>query len=593
MATFNPSQPYGLVAGDNSPAYYEQGGVYFDIAGNALAASPATDPLNDPFLAEHDRVHQKMGNVVTCKTDAITGVITGFVAAGWVYGATGIIPRTRDDDGIDAAVAYITSTGRPGVIQFEAADYTISRDHTLTPNISYIGVYPQMVMSGNVPDASFATIGGTRFICADGVTAFKFNNVDQAAVAANFATTGLLYSNIRGITFVGGKSHIDTGAYLALGALWCRFEELWSFDSSGIGLNFENFQHCYFKNLYQSSQVAGGGIRFACTLDATLLPGNSTIAGEIYTYTPLRNARSIVFEASGPNGCQFNQLKVSGRLQSNRYGGDQVAVSAVTTAGSPNITVSDNTNYSYLQVGSPVVWSGTAPGGFSLGTVYFVASRPSANTITLALSPLSSAAISATASGTFTAQSNGFAGLEIIANSTSIFTNCDFGFLDVEAKQAIAAIVLRRTRQCTAFLSEYMSNATYGFSLVGRDTVIDLPAGYTTSLVTDVDNMSVNIRNMIGGVRDVTASESLANSRFDCALRNTTATGITLTVAKGLPVNFKCDAIQGAAGAITFAAGSGVTIISKGGLLNTSGQGAVVKLRQVAKDVYSLSGDLV
>lgn len=56
---------------------------------------------------------------------------------------------------------------------------------------------------------------------------------------------------------------------------------------------------------------------------------------------------------------------------------------------------------------------------------------------------------------------------------------------------------------------------------------------------------------------------------------------------QGTQISFK----QGGAGVITFAPGAGVTIESRGTLLNSNGQDAVISIVQDSADVWSLFGD--
>ena len=60
-----------------------------------------------------------------------------------------------------------------------------------------------------------------------------------------------------------------------------------------------------------------------------------------------------------------------------------------------------------------------------------------------------------------------------------------------------------------------------------------------------------------------------------------------VTFQVGTQISFK----QGAAGAITFAPGAGVTIQSRGTLLDTNGEFAVTSIVQDSADVWSLFGD--
>ena len=70
------------------------------------------------------------------------------------------------------------------------------------------------------------------------------------------------------------------------------------------------------------------------------------------------------------------------------------------------------------------------------------------------------------------------------------------------------------------------------------------------------------------------------------------ATGTTVTVNDNLAVGERIDFVQKGAGAITFAAGSGVTLNSKDALLASAGQYAGVTVIKEATNVYYLIGNL-
>ena len=67
---------------------------------------------------------------------------------------------------------------------------------------------------------------------------------------------------------------------------------------------------------------------------------------------------------------------------------------------------------------------------------------------------------------------------------------------------------------------------------------------------------------------------------------------ITITVDDELAVGETINFVQNAAGAITFAAGGGVTLNSKESLLNTNGQFTGASLTKKATNSYYLIGDL-
>lgn len=70
------------------------------------------------------------------------------------------------------------------------------------------------------------------------------------------------------------------------------------------------------------------------------------------------------------------------------------------------------------------------------------------------------------------------------------------------------------------------------------------------------------------------------------------ASGTTVTVNDNLAVGERIDFVQKGAGAITFAAGSGVTLNSKDALLASAGQYAGVTVIKEATNVYYLIGNL-
>ena len=73
---------------------------------------------------------------------------------------------------------------------------------------------------------------------------------------------------------------------------------------------------------------------------------------------------------------------------------------------------------------------------------------------------------------------------------------------------------------------------------------------------------------------------------------NSTSTAITVTVSNTLTAGQRIDFVQTGAGQITFAAGSGVTLNSRGAKLKTSGQYSGATVLCLASGSYLLVGDL-
>ena len=74
-------------------------------------------------------------------------------------------------------------------------------------------------------------------------------------------------------------------------------------------------------------------------------------------------------------------------------------------------------------------------------------------------------------------------------------------------------------------------------------------------------------------------------------LVNNAAT-VTITVADVLTAGQRIDFVQKGAGAITFAAGSGLTLNSKDSLLSTAGQYTAATIIKEATNVYYLIGNI-
>lgn len=73
---------------------------------------------------------------------------------------------------------------------------------------------------------------------------------------------------------------------------------------------------------------------------------------------------------------------------------------------------------------------------------------------------------------------------------------------------------------------------------------------------------------------------------------NSTGSAITVTISNTLTAGQRIDFVQTGAGQITFAAGAGVTLTSKGSKLKTAGQYSGVTVLCLASGSYLLVGDL-
>jgi hypothetical protein len=118
-------------------------------------------------------------------------------------------------------------------------------------------------------------------------------------------------------------------------------------------------------------------------------------------------------------------------------------------------------------------------------------------------------------------------------------------------------------------------------------TELGYVSGVTSAIQTQIDskaNAAYTINN-ISANYTIVAGDS---GKFVVS----TGSAITVTVANVLSVGQRIDFLQDGAGQITFAAGAGVTLQSKGSKLKTSAQEAAASIICVASGQYRLIGDL-
>jgi hypothetical protein len=94
-----------------------------------------------------------------------------------------------------------------------------------------------------------------------------------------------------------------------------------------------------------------------------------------------------------------------------------------------------------------------------------------------------------------------------------------------------------------------------------------------------------------GSVSNKTANYTTASTDAGNTI-NSTGSAITVTVSNTLTAGQRIDFVQTGSGQITFAAGSGVTLNSKGSKLKTAGQYSAASVLCLASGSYLLVGDL-
>jgi hypothetical protein len=131
-----------------------------------------------------------------------------------------------------------------------------------------------------------------------------------------------------------------------------------------------------------------------------------------------------------------------------------------------------------------------------------------------------------------------------------------------------------------------------------RDEAIDTPAEgqivYIENTATFLWWTGADWESLIpsgGTVSNKTANYTTAATDAGNTI-NSTGSAITVTVNNNLTAGQRIDFVQTGAGQITFAAGSGVTLNSKGSKLKTAGQYSGATVLCLASGSYLLVGDL-
>jgi hypothetical protein len=210
-------------------------------------------------------------------------------------------------EGIQAAVAQILATGKPGTVLLAPMRYSITSDVSLYPKVSIKGLLGDLKYNaGYIPDQDVEPIDGTILEMQPGVTGLVYNNVDQPnPVPANLTDYAGTSINIEGIGFLGGLRGIHTGAKNRLGLTYGSVKNCRFFDQTEEHYLFDNFQHMHFEDLWAwnriTGAVAGGCVFRASRLrkgdnSIALLPGNSVWTGTIFGYSKDYLGRGIMVQ---------------------------------------------------------------------------------------------------------------------------------------------------------------------------------------------------------------------------------------------------------------------------------------------------------
>jgi len=137
-------------------------------------------------------------------------------------------------------------------------------------------------------------------------------------------------------------------------------------------------------------------------------------------------------------------------------------------------------------------------------------------------------------------------------------------------------------------------------STSARDATLTSPVEGQFVYLTDTDSLTyydgstwVAFGAAAPGVSEQTGTTyTIAAADAQTTVFVNNASGTTVTIDDEIAVGERIDFVQKGAGAITFAAGSGVTLNSKDSLLSTAGQYAAATVIKEATNVYYLIGNL-
>ncbi len=114
---------------------------------------------------------------------------------------------------------------------------------------------------------------------------------------------------------------------------------------------------------------------------------------------------------------------------------------------------------------------------------------------------------------------------------------------------------------------------------------------YLTGVTSNIQTQLDSKMSAAYSVNNISANYTIVSSDSG-KLVVSTGSAITVTVANVLSVGQRIDFLQDGTGQITFAAGSGVTLQSKGSKLKTAAQESAASIICVASGQYRLIGDL-
>lgn len=111
------------------------------------------------------------------------------------------------------------------------------------------------------------------------------------------------------------------------------------------------------------------------------------------------------------------------------------------------------------------------------------------------------------------------------------------------------------------------------------------------SIESDLDSESYRLR-AAGIITDATTARTLSADDNGKVLYFTSSSTVTVTTATGLGAGFACVIVQGGAGQVQLAQGTGTSLVSYSAYLKLSGQYAVATVLSPAANTFFATGQL-
>jgi hypothetical protein len=375
--------------------------------------------------------------LVTASTDPITGVVKGLVdtkGGGYLLGTNGFVPATDDYAGIMAAYNAAMAQGG-GTIHFKPVTYNIGANTIpLNFNIHYKGSGWQPYFPHQIVDDSYVTPQGGTIIQGDGTAiGFNWRGDDRSEIPIAPEAPDGIYNrlsltgcSIEDLSISNCSFGIKIGARYNLGAAYCHFNNIATFNCTEWGQWYENCIHVVWGELVDIGSGAsaawnkdGGGISFAFSINGY----NNADISRVLVSAPANLLTKVVqFIARDPLGIAGNMtggITNGGFLQGVKFNYTPFVNQTVgVTNGLSEITVTDYTKFA---IDLPVLFTSDI-NSFKAGKVYTVKTitpgSGTAGSITLAHSPREAAIVS-NQTTTATITHKGFAPISAIAQGPS------------------------------------------------------------------------------------------------------------------------------------------------------------------------------